>query len=110
MPTDAEFEALVNNCTTTWTTINSVYGRLVTGKGDYANRSIFLPAVGYGDESDLCRSSNGYYYGHYWSSTPNSDDSCCARGLRFYSGNFYRSNGYHRCSGLSVRPVRGFAQ
>ena len=33
MPTDAEFAALTNNCTTTWTTRNGVYGRLVTGKG-----------------------------------------------------------------------------
>ena len=33
MPTDAEFAALINNCTTTWTTRNGVYGRLVTGKG-----------------------------------------------------------------------------
>lgn len=33
MPTDAEFAALINNCTTTWTMRNGVYGRLVTGKG-----------------------------------------------------------------------------
>jgi hypothetical protein len=36
MPTKAEIDALVNNCTTTWTTKNGVYGRLVTGKGTYA--------------------------------------------------------------------------
>lgn len=33
--TDAEFVALIDNCTTTWTTRNGVYGRLVTGKGAF---------------------------------------------------------------------------
>ena len=33
--TDAEFAALIDNCTTTWTTRNGVYGRLVTGKGAF---------------------------------------------------------------------------
>ena len=50
MPTDAEFSALISNCTTTWITTNGVAGRLVTGKGDYADRSIFLPAAGNGVE------------------------------------------------------------
>ena len=63
MPTSDEIQALVNNCTTTWTTQNGVYGRLVTGKGAYANRSIFLPAAGSGYDSFL--SSPGSY-GNYW--------------------------------------------
>ena len=33
MPTDAEFSALISNCTTTWITTNGVSGRLVTGTG-----------------------------------------------------------------------------
>ena len=41
MPTRDEIEGLVSNCTTTWITTNGVYGRLVTGRGDYKNRSIF---------------------------------------------------------------------
>ena len=44
MPTDAEFAALLDNCTTEWITTNGVSGRLVTGKGAYADKSIFLPA------------------------------------------------------------------
>ena len=106
MPTDAEFSALINNCTTTWITTNGVSGKLVTGKGDYANRSIFLPAAGYGFDSYLfCPGS----YGFYWSSTPHSGTSDCAWYLYFYSGSFYQSDGY-RSNGRSVRPVRGFAQ
>ncbi len=107
MPTDAEFSALVNNCTTTWTTQNGVYGRLVTGKGAYANRSIFLPAAGSGYGSYL---SGAGSHGYYRSSTPYSDGSSYAWSLFFfYSGYFGRSY-YYRCGGLSVRPVRGFAE
>ena len=106
MPTDAEFSALASNCTTTWTTQNGVYGRLVTGKGAYADRSIFLPAAGYGNDSYL-RSPGSY--GDYWSSTPYSDNSYIAWGLSFGSSYFSRGI-YNRCSGQSVRPVRGFAE
>ena len=106
MPTDAEHSALINNCTTTWTTRNGVYGRLVTGKGAYASKSIFLPAAGYGYASFLRYTGS---YGYCWSSSPYSDDSYFAWSLYFYSGNFYWNDGY-RCYGQSVRPVRGFAQ
>ena len=106
MPTHAEFSALTNNCTTSWITISGVHGRLVTGKGEYANRSIFLPAAGFGNDSYLCFPGA---YGNYWSSTPYSDYSYFAWRLYFNSGNFYRDY-YYRYSGQSVRPVRGFAQ
>ena len=102
MPTDAEFSALIDNCTTTWTTTNGVYGRLVTGKGNYANRSIFLPAVGDGYYNCLCSPGS---YGLYWSSSPNSDNSSSAWSLYFDSSNFYWDSIY-RGDGQSVRPVR----
>ena len=54
MPTDAEFAALTNNCTSTWVTTNGVSGRLVAGKGAYADRSIFLPAANTGCPSAPC--------------------------------------------------------
>ncbi len=106
MPTSEEIQALVDNCTTTWITTNGVSGRLVTGKGNYANRSIFLPAAGFGDGSSL------YYpgsIGYCWSSTPYSDNSGYAWYLYFYSsyfGRYYNT----RYDGQSVRPVRGFAE
>ena len=107
MPTDAEISALIDNCTTTWITTNGVSGRLVTGKGNYANRSIFLPAAGSGNISSL-------YYpgsrGYYWSSTPNSDDSDDAWFLYFSSSDFHRGSLNARFTGQSVRPVRGFAE
>ncbi len=106
MPTDAEFAALTNNCTATWITTNGVSGRLVTGTGAYADRSIFLPAAGVGYDSGLVHPGS---LGNYWSSTPNSDDSDIAWSLYFHSSNFSRDY-YDRDGGRSVRPVRGFAQ
>ncbi len=102
MPTSDEIQALVDNCTTTWITTNGVSGRLVTGKGNYANRSIFLPAAGLGYDSDLYGPGS---LGDYWSSTPNSDGSSYAWYLYFGSSYFSR-NDYGRYYGQSVRPVR----
>ena len=107
MPTSAESGALVSNCTTTWITTNGVYGRLVTGTGAYANRSIFLPAAGHCSGSYLTDPGS---HGDYWSSTPYSAYSNGAWYLDFTSGGFYRDNVDYRYSGQSVRPVRGFAQ
>ena len=98
MPTDAEFADLIDKCKVTWTTLNGVNGIRVTGKGDYSNRSIFIPFDGDGD---------------YWSSTPNPD-SPWDYAWRFY---FYLSYSYgahlefgryytERYSGQTVRPVR----
>ena len=106
MPTRAEFNALISNCTTTWMTKNGVYGRLFTGKGAYADKSIFLPAAGFGRDSYLnLAGSRGYY----WSSTPDSGNSCSAWLLYVNSGYFYESSGC-RCYGHSVRPVRDCAK
>ncbi|MGN0846715.1 MAG: hypothetical protein ACI4RA_04945 [Kiritimatiellia bacterium] len=105
MPTDAEIDALVKNCTTTWTVSNGVPGRLVTGKGAFASRSVFLPAAGRGYGSALDDSGS---LGHYWSSTPPLDSSDYARYLYFTSVDFRRSYNY-RCRGQMVRPLRGFA-
>ena len=107
MPTDAEWDALIDNCDTTWTTRNGVKGRLVTGRGAYASKSIFLPAAGYGYGSGLNDLGS---HGYYWSSTPCSDLSNRAWFLHFGSGYFYRYDNNFRCYGQSVRPLRGFAE
>ena len=103
MPTSDEMQALASNCTATWTTRNGVSGRLVTGKGAYASKSIFLPAAGFSNDANLYRPGS---LGYYWSSTPYSSDSCNAWSLDLYSGDFARDISY-RYSGQSVRPVRG---
>jgi len=103
MPTKAEFEELINNCTCTWTSnYNStgVAGRIFTSKKrGYTDKSIFLPAAGFGNYSSLYHAGS---YGHYWSSSFYNDNG--AWNLDFYSGNvdtYY----YCRYYGRSVRPV-----
>lgn len=104
MPTADEFDALVSNCTTAWTTRNGVYGRLVTGKGAFSTKSTFLPAAGYGSDSDL---NDPGSYGDYWSSTPYSDNSYYAW---YFNSDYFDRNDYYRSRGFPVRPLRGFAK
>ncbi|MBQ8045931.1 MAG: DUF1566 domain-containing protein [Bacteroidales bacterium] len=99
MPTKAEIQELVNNCTWTWTTQNGVNGMRVTGPN---GNSIFLPAAG------DCGGSSHYddgEYGYYWSSTPYESNTRYAYILYFgYSG--YRSVDWlDRSDGHTVRPV-----
>ena len=101
MPTEAELEALLNNqnCTCTWTTQNGVNGLLCTGKGDYKDNSVFLPAAG-----NFCNGNVGgqSYNVNYWSSTPNSSDNA----YYLHYASFSKSVGNDsRTNGFSVRPV-----
>lgn len=106
MPTNAEFASLISNCTITWTSRNGVTGQLVTGKGDYVTKSIFLPSAGYGSNSSFIKGGGS---GHYWSSTPRlSSDGACH--INFSSYGLQRDEYGNRYDGLSVRPVRGFAK
>lgn len=98
MPTIAEQEELLINCTWTWTTQNGVCGRKVTGPN---GNSIFLPAVGYRSNGSLYDAGS---YGDYWSSSLYEDNLNDAYELNFYSGSYYRINGY-RYYGQSVRAV-----
>lgn len=91
LPTKDELSALG---TGTWTTENSVKGRVFST--DYG--SLFLPAAGI--DFDSCAGSEGFY----WSGESAADD--CAYSLDFGGGNAYvTSHIVHR--GLSVRLVRG---
>jgi len=107
MPTKAEMDALINNCSITWITTNGINGVLVTGIEAYASKRIFLPAAGYGSHSDLNETGS---YCNYWSSTPTSEDSDCAWGMHFTEDFFLKQDYSPRCSGRSVRPVLGFAK
>ena len=97
MPTFNEIEELRNNCTWQWTTLNGVTGYRVTGPN---GNSIFLPAAGYRDGTEVYGQG---YCGHYWSSSLNSSSSYSAYGLFFSSSSYY----YYisRYLGQSVRPV-----
>ncbi|MBO4417653.1 MAG: Ig-like domain-containing protein [Bacteroidales bacterium] len=98
MPTLAEWEELIGECTWTWTTQNGVNGRLVTGPN---GNSIFLPATGYRYRAYLY---NTGVYGNYWSSSLETEYSSGAWGGYFTSG-YVRMGNSSRCSGSSVRAV-----
>ena len=106
MPTLQELNDLCDKCSWSWTAMNGVYGWLVSGTGDYATASIFLPCAGYGYGTSLLDAG---LYGYYWSSVPHSG-SYNAWSLRFYLGGHATRNGYRRLLGRSVRPVQGFTE
>ena len=102
MPTEAEFNELINNTTQTWTTDyngTGVKGYIVTSKTN--GKSIFFPAAGYinPDSSVHGVGSNG----RYWSSTWDSSRYAC--GLNFESSYFLSCSNYSRYCGYSVRGV-----
>ena len=98
MPTKAELEELLDECTWTWTKQNSVNGYKVTGPN---GNSIFLPAAGYRSGSSLYGAGG---YGDYWSSTPYDYYDYDAYFLGFGSSNHVMRSNY-RILGLSVRPI-----
>jgi len=101
-PTDAEWTWLRENCTWTWTTQDGVNGMLVTSKiAGYTDNTIFLPAAGYRENTDLCNEGSR---GYFWSSSLSEDYSNSARVVYFHSDGVKRSND-SRDDGLSVRPV-----
>ena len=102
MPSFDQLKELINSSytTTTWTTMNGVYGRKITSKSNL--KSIFLPAAGYRDDTSL---SSAGSYGYYWSRSLSTSNSTYGCYLFFYSSNISTGN-YYRYYGRSVRPVR----
>ena len=102
MPSYDQFAELINSSytTTTWTTQNGVYGRLITSKSN--GNSIFLPAAGCRGGASLGSAGSS---GYYWSRTLRTSYPNNARYLRFGSSYIY-SDYSVRYYGLSVRPVR----
>ena len=107
MPTEADWDDLQNKCIWKWydsdnTEFNGVAGYKVTSNIEgYTDRSIFLPAAGYRDDTSLYPVGS---YGIYWSSSLNTDYSDAACGILFGSSNVVAYYDLRRC-GLSVRPV-----
>ena len=98
MPTQSECEALFDNCTSEWTTVNGVSGCKFTGS---TGGSIFLPAVGYRWDGELVSAGD---WGRYWSSTLFEGGPSSAYRFDFTSGLCYW-NFDIRYVGRSVRPV-----
>ncbi len=100
MPTKAEFEELLSNTTSEWTTLNGVKGRKFTSKSN--DSSIFLPAGGSRWDGELSRAGTG---GGYWSSALNESSPSGSWYLRLRSSDASADYDYRAC-GQSVRPVQ----
>lgn len=102
MPSVEQLEELINSnyTTTTWTTLNDVYGWMIVSKQN-GNR-VFLPAAGYRYDTSLKGVGSG---GRYWSRSLYTSNSSGGRGLYFDSSKVSTGD-YDRCDGRSVRPVR----
>lgn len=98
MPSAAEYQELVDNCTSIWTTMDGVYGRLFTSNVN--GKTLFFPAAGrFGGKSLYYRGS----YGYYWSSTYISASG--ARFMYFGDSNVIPGESGDRPYGFSVRAV-----
>ena len=101
MPTDAEWTELKTKCTWTWVTNyngSGINGRLVKATN---GNSIFLPAAGYRNNTNLYEAGS---CGHYWSSSLNAGLPSDALSVYFTSGNVYWGS-LDRFYGRSGRPV-----
>ena len=116
MPTKAELEELRKQCIWTWTTLNGVYGYLVTsGKSGFTDNSIFLPIAGRRNGMSLVDTgSDGY--GFYWSNSLNVtmpsfawilmfDDDYDEEDDEYYYENYVEVTCISRSHGFPVRPV-----
>ena len=99
IPTEKQWEELIQHTTCKWTTRNGVKGMLFTSSN---GESIFLPAAGENNENGIEAIGS---YGIYWSNHCNSDDPMNAILFDFYEGNCWIGSGV-RYYGHSIRPVR----
>ncbi|MCQ2065437.1 MAG: DUF1566 domain-containing protein [Bacteroidaceae bacterium] len=90
LPTKAELEALIDAANCTVTLDETDFGRLFTGKGDYQDNSIYLPATqNYGDGyyRSSTQAGDGYCYRLYFSvsrfviETVSNDKYCSVRAV-----------------------------
>lgn len=99
MPTATEIQELSDNCSSIWTTVNGVAGRLFTS--NFNGETLFLPAAGLYNGTLLANRGSG---GDYWASTIGSTTT--ARRLGFTSTGISTTGNNDRSYGFSVRAVQ----
>lgn len=100
MPTKEEMQELVDKCKWEWASYGGTDGYEVTGP---SGKSIFLPAAGNADGTDI---SNKGSYGGYWTGTANTAGSNSqASNLYFFGSTLHAVQWSNRYGGRSIRPV-----
>lgn len=99
MPTDEEWQELIDNCTWRWTIYNGKFGYRVTSKTN--GYSIFLIATGTYLNTVLVGNDD---YGAYWTSSLNMNNSSNSNAVTFDTSNYYLFTAERRCGG-AVRGV-----
>ena len=98
MSTHEEWIELLLNTTTTWTTLNGVPGRRITGAN---GNSIFLPAAGSWSYGQINFAGE---QGYYWSGSL-GENPTTAWGFYIDSEGFSCNGAYSRYYGYPIRPV-----
>ena len=99
MPTKEEWEELYQNTSYTWTTLNGVDGRLLTGPN---GNTIFLSATGFRLDGELICLGLGIY----WSSTLHSHFPERGWSYHFDFESCHVCGTYERSRGQCIRAVR----
>lgn len=99
MPSSIEFEELVNNCSSIWTTLNGVNGRLFTS--NINGNVLFIPAAGGFDGTTLTQKGTD---GLCWSSTYQSSQAALSLDLRSHV--VHPHDTFFRRRGFNIRAVQ----
>lgn len=103
MPTEEQFQELLDNTNHEWVEIDGVSGAKLTSKVEgYTDKFLFFPAAGYAVVGKVYGVG---YYGYCWSASLSAEDVYNAWRFLFYEG-FYGVRNDTRSCGYSVRPVR----
>ena len=104
IPTDTQFQELLDNCTITWVEKNGVPGKLFTS--NINGKTLFIINNGYGNATTL---DSPKYQSAYWTNA--KDDVDTSRALAFTLGTSILSNltpvhAEEKRFGFGIRPVK----
>ena len=97
IPTETEFQELIDNCTWTWETLNGNNGCKVTGPN---GNSIFIPAAGTYRNREVMGIGKA---GLYWTSTQSDKDNLAKNIICSDAGPFMMGTSFD--VGYTIRPV-----
>lgn len=107
IPTDTQFQELIDNCTITWVTIDDIPGKLFTS--NINGNVIFLPNNGYGNATIL---DSPRFEASYWTSV--EDENNTNKAYTFALGtsilpNLTPVHPEEKRFGFGIRPVKNFS-